>query len=100
MELAFDPKMASSGISAEKANASGNGDPEKLKQLCQDFESILIHTMFKQMRQSVPDDGYLEHGMEMEMFQEMMDMETAREMSRKGGLGLGQLLYEQFSGQE
>jgi len=95
MELAFDPKILSSGISTGKQ--SGSGDQEGLKQLCQDFESILIHSMFKEMRQSVPDDGYLERGMGMDMFQEIMDMETAREMSRKGGLGLGQLLYEQLS---
>jgi peptidoglycan hydrolase FlgJ len=48
------------------------------------------------MRKSIPDEGYLEHGLDMDIFQEMMDMEVAGEMSKKGGLGLARLLYEQL----
>lgn len=44
----------------------------------------------------IPDEGYLGQDMGLDVFQEMMDMEVAREMSRRDGIGLGRLLYEQL----
>lgn len=89
MKMAFDPRITSPG--------SGNGKEENgLKRLCQDFEATFINTLFREMRKTVPEQGYLEQNMGLDMFQEMMDMEVAREMSRRGGFGLGQSLYGQL----
>lgn len=93
--MAFDPRISFTGA-GDSGAACGNGeDREALKQACQDFEAIFINMLFKQMRETIPEQGYLEHGMGMDMFEEIMDMETARDMARKGGFGLGRLLYEQ-----
>ena len=48
------------------------------------------------MRKTIPDDGFLEQDTGKDIFQEMMDTEVAMEMSRREGLGLGVLLYEQL----
>ncbi|MFW5901622.1 MAG: rod-binding protein [Thermodesulfobacteriota bacterium] len=96
MKLAFDPQVAYPRLAAGNESRDGQKDPEGLKQLCQDFESIFIHTLFKEMRQTIPEGGYLEKGQGEEMFQDVMDMEVARNMARKGGLGLGRLIYENF----
>ncbi|MCF8039358.1 MAG: rod-binding protein [Desulfohalobiaceae bacterium] len=91
MKMAFDPRITSPGIANRK-------EEDGLKRLCQDFEAIFINTLFKEMRKTVPDQGYLDRNMGLDMFQEMMDMEVAREMSRKGGFGLGRSLYGQLRG--
>lgn len=78
------------------ARGEGKGGNPSLKRLCQDFEAILIHSMFREMRDTIPKDGYLEPTHGSEWFQEMMDKEVARNMARKQGLGLAQQLYEQF----
>ncbi len=96
MELAVDPRIASFVKSTEKGNLSNSRDQKGLKQLCQDFEAILIHSLFKEMRQTIPDDGYLEPGQGTDWYQEIMDMEVARDMARKGGLGLAPLIYAEF----
>lgn len=96
MKLAFDPQVAYPRLAAGSEGRSGQKDPEGLKQLCQDFEAIFIHSLFKEMRQTIPEDGYLEKSQGEEMFQDVMDMEVARNMARKGGLGLGRLIYENF----
>ncbi|MCF8104726.1 MAG: rod-binding protein [Desulfohalobiaceae bacterium] len=89
MKMAFDPQIACPGIGTLE-------EEDGLKQVCQDFEAIFINTLFQEMRKTVPEQGYLEQNMGLDMFQEMMDMEVAREMSRRGGFGLGQSLYEQL----
>jgi peptidoglycan hydrolase FlgJ len=96
MKMAFDPQVLRPPIQTPKENGSVGKDRNGLKQLCQDFESIFLNSVFHEMRKSIPDEGYLEHDIGMNIFQEMMDMEIASEMSRKGGIGLGRLLYEQL----
>ena len=94
--MAFDPQVIRPGIESSQKSVSLKDEPKGLKQLCQDFESIFINSLFQEMRKSIPDDGYLEQDMGMDIFQEMMDVEVAKEMSKKGGLGLSPLLYEQL----
>ncbi|MFO8086027.1 MAG: rod-binding protein [Desulfobacterales bacterium] len=99
MKLAFDPQVMYPKTENLK-HASCKNDRKALNQLCQDFESVFINSLFQEMRKSVPDEGYLENDMGMDLFQEMMDMEVAREMSNRGGLGLGKLLYEQLQNKQ
>jgi peptidoglycan hydrolase FlgJ len=96
MKMAFDPQVIRPQIQKSKESDLSGNDHNGLKQLCQDFESIFINSLFQEMRKSIPDEGYLEHDIGMDIFQEMMDMEVAGEMSRRGGIGLGRLLYEQL----
>jgi peptidoglycan hydrolase FlgJ len=96
MKMAFDPQIIRPIINTNKDNFSSGNDQNGLKKLCEDFEAIFINTMFQEMRKSIPNDGYLEHEIGMDIFQEMMDMEIAGEMSRRGGIGLSRLLYEQL----
>ena len=96
--MAFDPRMALCRSQAGAGAGGNEKDPEALKQVCRDFEAVFINTLFQQMRKTVPDSGYLDHGMGMEMFEDVMDMEVARDMARNGGFGLGRLLYEQLAG--
>ena len=69
---------------------------EKLRQACEGFESIFIQKMWEQMRSSVPKEGYL-HSREEEMYQSMFDQEFSKKMASAGGIGLGDMLYEQLS---
>ncbi len=96
MKMAFDPQLLRPSIQSPKDSVSTENDRNGLKQLCQDFESIFVNSLFQEMRKMIPDEGYLGQDMGLDVFQEMMDMEVAREMSRRDGIGLGRLLYEQL----
>lgn len=89
MKMAFDPQISSPKVRTGK-------EQDGLKQLCQDFEAIFINSLFQEMRKTVPDQGYLGQGLGQDTFQEMMDMEVARVLSRRGGFGLGRALYAQL----
>lgn len=97
MKLAFDPQIVVPRIQSDQTESSDEMDRKGLEQLCQDFESLLINSLFRQMRQTIPDEeGFFGRSSDMDLYQEMMDMEIAREMARKGGLGLGKSMYDYF----
>lgn len=75
-------------------------DPEALREKCHEFEAILVQSMFKGMRSTVPEGGLLDKGMGREIFEELRDVEIARKLSRHQGLGLGEALFRQLQGLE
>ena len=74
----------------------GEQDKASLRKACQDFEAVFIGQIWKQMRSSVPKEGML-HSKEEESYLSMFDQELSLKMSRSGGIGLGDLLYENLS---
>lgn len=71
-------------------------DPTRLKKACQDFEAVFIGQLWKQMRSSVPKEGLL-HSKEEESYVSMFDQELSLKMARSGGMGLGDMLYDNLS---
>jgi Rod binding domain-containing protein len=76
--------------------AQSKPDPQKrkLKEACQEFESLLTGYLFKSMRQSVvraeePDQAN-------QIYEGMMDETLAKELSRSGSGGLADILYREL----
>ena len=53
--------------------------------------------MVKAMRKNVPEGGLFEKDNATEIFQEMMDMETAKSITQGPGLGIATAIYEQMA---
>jgi len=71
-------------------------DRESLRRSCQDFEAIFIQSMFKSMRKSIPDGGLFTRDTAHEIYQDMLDGEVAKEISRHQSLGLADQMYRQM----
>ena len=75
-------------------------DPEakakKLREACEGFESIFIQKMWQEMRNAVPKTGLLS-GREEKFWQDMYDQELSKSMTKAGGIGLADMMYEQLS---
>jgi flagellar protein FlgJ len=69
---------------------------EQLREACQEFEALLMGQLFREMRNSVPDDGMLPRSEAEKTFQTLLDGEYARTMSRTASTGLAEMLYRQF----
>ncbi len=80
-------------------NASKQDNPEQLKSACKAFESYYLHMMLKSMRATVPDSGLVPKSQAEQIFQDMLDEETAKNASDAGGIGLADMLYKQLSRQ-
>jgi len=76
----------------------GKSGEKKLRSACEGFESIFINKLWKQMRSSVPKEGYL-HSKEEDIYLSMFDVEVSKKMSSAGGIGLGDLLFQQLQEQ-
>lgn len=71
----------------------------KLQKACRDFESIMLKQMLTTMRKSVPKSGLFGDNFADEMYQSMSDDELAKSLAQSKGMGLGDALYKQISGQ-
>jgi|YNPMSStandDraft_1061717.scaffolds.fasta_scaffold00961_2 flagellar protein FlgJ len=72
-------------------------DERKLKEACQDFEAIFIKQVLDGMRKTVPRTELLERNLGEEIFEDMLYTEYAKIMSRRGALGIADLLFRQLS---
>lgn len=92
----FLPNQRNDLLIDDNKNASEEKE-KKLKQVCADFESILIYYMFKAMRKTVPDSGFLNKMPGNDTYTMLFDQKIAEEMSRRNtGMGIQQIFYEQL----
>jgi flagellar protein FlgJ len=98
MDINFDPKLVISQASAPRSLDEGKTpkNPEALRRACQDFEAVMLQSMFKSMRGTVPDDGLVEKSTGQEIFDDLMDQEVATQMARTEGVGLADMLFRQL----
>lgn len=71
----------------------------KLRKICAEFESIFVNYMLRSMRKSVGEAGMLGKTHESKMYRSMFDETLAAEISRGGGIGLGNMLFERLKNQ-
>ena len=93
-------------ITAKKTNSLNNvavnsqklSEQNRLREACLQFEAIFLQQLFKSMRATVPDSGFLSvnKGPTMEFFQSMQDEFLAREIATKNSMGLAPLMMKQL----
>ena len=71
---------------------------EKLREACQDFQSIFIKQMLESMRKTVQETGLLSGGRAEKIFEDMLYDEYAKKMSKTAGFGLDEMIYRQLTG--
>ena len=72
-------------------------DKKRLQGAAQEFESLLLETMVKEMRASVPKSKMMGDDPGRELFNEMLDGEFVRLMSSRGGIGLADFLVNNLN---
>jgi len=75
-------------------------DRDKLKKSCADFESILISQLLKSMRQTMTTSGLMGGGLGKDMYVSLFDQELSQSLAKRGGLGLGKMIYNRVVQQE
>jgi flagellar protein FlgJ len=64
----------------------------RLERVMQDFESLLLEQMLKEMRNTVPQSSLFGKNPGREIFNELLDGEYARAMENRGGIGLANFM--------
>ena len=94
------PQVAGTG--ARVADSGVGGKPidkkSKLYAQCQEFESIFVKMMLKEMRSSVDkSDSLLSGGWAEDIYSDMLDDEYSKSMAKNAGFGLSDQLYKQLA---
>lgn len=77
--------------------AKKTGDTTALRDATDQLEAVFIQMMMKTMRNSVPETkGIFKKSEAEKMFSEMLDDEYAKKMSEAGGIGISDMLFDQF----
>ena len=90
----FDAELDRLGSIAMKK--TDKASDRELRETAKDFESLFARLLLKEMRKTVPQDGFLEYSHATEMYMEMGDDALANEIGEQGGFGIGELVYQQL----
>ncbi|NMA65917.1 MAG: flagellar biosynthesis protein FlgJ [Clostridiaceae bacterium] len=71
-------------------------DKEKLKEACDQFEAIMLQILFKQMKATVPEGGFIEKSNARSIFEDMLDENLMKQASNRG-MGISDMMYKQLS---
>ena len=87
--------------SAEKSSGTSAGTAaalkdKKLREACQGFEAMFLNLMYTQMRETVPENTLFGDSNADKIMQSMRDTEMMNQASKAGGMGLGDMLYNQL----
>jgi flagellar protein FlgJ len=73
-----------------------DGDKQKLKSACKEFEVLFMQMMYKQMKRTVPKSSLLPESTGRRIFEEMLDEELINN-AKERGVGIADILYRQLS---
>jgi len=71
-------------------------EDKKLKDKCNEFQSILYSCMLKSMRSTVKKAGLIDGGHAEDIYTSMLDDEYAKTMSKNAKHSIAETLYQQF----
>ena len=71
----------------------------RLQKAVKEFEAIFVNYLLQNMRKTVQKSDDESSGFGNDVMEGMFDMELAKHVSKKSNLGIGEMLYRQFTGE-
>lgn len=96
-QTATDTYLNSAGLDAVR-KMGRDQDPQAIRQMAKQFESLFVQQMFKSMRaagEAFSEDNFL-NSSESQFYQQMLDQQLSLELTKGRGLGLADVLYQQM----
>jgi murein DD-endopeptidase MepM/ murein hydrolase activator NlpD len=78
------------------AQKSGKDQPEALRKVAQEFESLFISYLLKVMRETIEESGLTEGGFGKGIYTDLFDQELSRKVAQTGGLGISDMIYRRL----
>lgn len=97
ISLAVAGQRTQAAARGKADETQGGGDRQTLQEACTEFESLFLYQLLKEMRATIPDDGYLGKSMQSETYTSLFDIEIARRLSAQKGIGLADFLMQQMA---
>ena len=89
------------GLAQLKAKAGGASaeKQEALEEVARQFETIFLKVMLKSMRDTVPDSELIDNE-KTKFYESMYDDQISLDLSKRGNLGLANMIVQQFGGKQ
>lgn len=84
------------GFVAFRKKYSPEEQDQKLKDVAEMYEKQFLKEMVKAMRGTVQESGLIKVNQAEKIYREELDTENVGRWSKQGGLGLGQMIYQQL----
>ena len=81
---------------SSKVDENRKQELEKLKNVSDEFESLLINEMLKAMRKTVNKTGLIDGGMTEDIFGDMLYTEYSKSFSKSKTFGVSDMIYKQM----
>lgn len=98
--MSFQKKDTVTSTGKAQALQQPQGKPRaesNLKVACQQFESLFLGLMLKEMRETIPKSELLGAGQAEEIYTSMLDTQLSQELAQKGGIGLATIIEKYLS---
>ena len=92
----YGTKFSVENTSEENVANDKEFQKKRLREVSEDFESLMINQMLKEMRKTVNKSGLVDGGMAEEIFEDMLYDEYAKEFSKTKTFGLAEIIYNQI----
>ena len=71
-----------------------------LEKASEQFETMLLNFMIREMRATVPESTLFPPSMAEEIFTGMLDEQVAVEMAQNGGIGISRMIFNHLKGED
>lgn len=72
-------------------------EDQRLKEVTEQFESLFVNMIFKEMRKSLNKHKLIDGGMGEKIFKDMLYQKYSEMTAKKADLGIAELLYDQLN---
>lgn len=96
MRINWDPSL-NMAQRAEELGECRSTSQKALQDAAEQFEALFLYQLLTEMRRTVPDTDLFGNRQAEKLFQSLLDQELASHSSKKRGIGLTRLIYEQMS---
>ena len=96
-------KLQTSGADRTLSNAQSDMRRDShsdadLEKASEQFETMLLNFMIREMRATVPESTLFPPSMTEEIFTGMLDEQIAEKMAQNGGIGISRMIFNQLKG--
>ncbi|MBI9105310.1 MAG: rod-binding protein [Spirochaetales bacterium] len=96
--LQYRNTSLNASLESVKRGGISEAEEAKLKEACQDFESLFIKQMLDTMRKTVNKGELLNGGMAEDIFEDMLYDEYASAIAGSGDFGISKMMYSELAG--
>lgn len=92
-------KLEDAKASLNTSNISADAEARRLREACQGFEAMFLDIVFKEMRNTVPENTLFGESQGEKIWHSMLDTELMNNVAKAGGVGIADMMYDNLIGQ-